>query len=341
MEDKNDKNDKKLSNRSIVLMVIFTVLLLGLVSYFLSYLYFSRPQYTEYENSIKTYEKEIVSINDSLNNIATIAPIDYDLAKEDIPKTIKELKNLKSSIPSTGYIAKYADAHEALLNGLSSNISFLEQMNLILNNQESGEIEIAKDNLINYKTSMIQSYEAANFRSTSFSLSDRAISSFDSMISATDEIISKNIAASKIRLDCINFFKEFDKQIASFNNLKANYMVNLNFVRSGNSSYDELILAMEKNKKAIDEILLELDSLNPQDRLSPTFKTFRTIVYQYKTYTYDFIFSLKEEKTSSKRKDLKAMNTLYEKPNGLYKNVTDGYKDFLKDYEVIKSVLTR
>ncbi|ADL53349.1 hypothetical protein [Clostridium cellulovorans] len=341
MEDNKDKKDKKLRKRSIILMITSTILLLGLVSYFLSYLYFSRPQYTEYENSVKAYEKQIVSINDSLTNISTIAPIDYDVAKEDIPKTIKELKNLKSSIPSTGYIAKYADAHEALLNGLSSNISFLEQMNLILNNQESNELDIAKDNLINYKASMLENYESANFRSTSFSLSDRALSSFDSMIAATDEIIAKNIAASKIKSDCINFFISFDRQIINFSNLKANYMINLNSVRSGKSSYDELILSMENNKKDIDNILLELDSLSPQERLSPTLKTFRSIVYQYKTYTYDFIYSLKEEKTSTKRKDLKTMNKLYEDPNSLYKNVTNSYKDFLKDYEVIKSVLTR
>lgn len=325
----------KLKNKKILIptIIISSLLIISLV-FWIGYSSYGNPSSYEFLNSIKQDLVIIKEANDSLNILTSVTPIDNDLAKTKLPSSITKLTDVKNSLHSIKPVSKYEDNKNTLIETLDLNINFYKQMSSILSNPKANDLTVSFDNLKSLKDKVIKGYNGLTFKEIDFTLSKGNIKTFEGFISYTTNLINKNKAIQNQNQNITNFISSTDSLVASFYDIKLNFSVYLADTRK-NSDYATLIDTIYDKEKLLATLIDKYNKLAVDEKTSSIHSSFGKILANYTDYLNDFKFAVNNEKIQSTNDPTPTndeLDKLYEKPQILYKDISDSMTQFSDDF---------
>lgn len=329
----------KLKNKKILIpTILISSLLIILLVFGIGYSSYGNPSSSEFLNSIKQDLVIIKEANDSLNILTSVNPIDNELAKTKLPSSITKLTDVKNSLRSITPVSKYEDNKNTLIETLDYNINLYKQMSSILSNPKANDLTVSFDNLKSLKDKVITGYNGLTFKEIDFTLSKENTKTFEGFSIYTTNLISINKAIQNQKDHITNFISSTDSLIASFYDIKLNFFVYLADTRKS-SDYATLIETIEDKEKLLASLIDKDDKLTVDEKTSSIHSSFGKILAKYKDYLNDFKFAVNNEKiqsTSDPAPTYDELDNLYEKPQILYKDISDSITQFSDDFSRFK-----
>ena len=328
------------SNKKLFKIIIFLSIIMASIGIFLASYYSSiNKVYDSYESILVTSINGINEINKDIAQFNSNQTIDVDYAKEQLPKIIKDLSNLREGLENSKPSSKYKKDYENLTSGLDKNLLIYRQTLGILNNPSGRDVELAMANLKAYRNDCMNFYSLIDINNIKISLPATSLTFIDNVLNYSYNALRIRKETDIKSQQNMEFINKIDDLSTSFTDTKVNFYSYVIRIRKKESSYDSLLSMVNGNFTKLTEIQTNFKSLSIPPSAIPTYEAFKALLDAYESYLRDFKLALTSEKVQSLSAavDSSTLDALYTYSNARFVEVETYYSDFIKVYIELKN----
>lgn len=262
----------------------------------------------EIAKNINSANKKILTLDDiSLSN---------ETLKSTLPNTVEELQSIKDLLDNSNEIISNKPN---LLDGLSNNILFYNQLLAILNNPKGSDISNSLDSLMSYGETTSSCYKTLYPINISFADNGKIfMKNFEDGI--YEEISTLQAKSTNIKNNK-DFLNIFENTTSSFFKVNKNYIALIEKCRTNHLEFKEVLSDLDKTSKIVDSLGMDLYSITAPSNGSAVFSSFSKIVDSYSLYLKSIRQSLYSEMFASKILDSNDIDELYSVSNEEYEKL--------------------
>ncbi|MEG0308321.1 MAG: hypothetical protein RR636_10280 [Clostridium sp.] len=328
----------KINNVVVKYLCFFIV---GICLFFISYSFFNQFSSSKGKRVLYNTINSISKVNNKSKSFLDNNSLDIDTALKILPQMSDDLINISSNLNSSKYIADNYNTNDYtnLIKGLSENILIIDQLNAMLNNPYGSDIELAANNLKNFRDTTTNYYSLISYKNSIFDLGLSLNSAIDLSI---DYCMSSNnlrkISEMKLA-ESTKFISTLGELVISLENLKCDYYSKVLECRSGNLTYELLISNLNDTLLKLNSVKSVLSQMTIPDRFSSIYDDFLEIITIYNNYLLDVKYAIVTENVRRSNKDIKKdfMDSLYISSNKIYSDMEVKYKKFINEYNSLNS----
>lgn len=337
------KPKKKKSNKLLITCLTLILSAVVIAGVFLgTYYYMMNESLGSVESGIKDYVKQINDVNKRLGSLNKGQTLDTELAKKELPGDIEKLLNIKDNAQKFTSTERYKESFDNLVEGLNNNINLYKQILAVLQNPNSKDLQNAYNDLNKYKDECLNHYALFNVKDMKIDLPQEALQFVNSASAYTLELAKSRRDSDIKNSQAVDFSSKLDGISQRFVPLKTDYSQQLQKVRSGNGSFNDILNLIDQHKDQYNTIKKDFLSLIvPDDNARAVQTAFKGVLDSYESsYLPQIKFSVTNEQakttpsTPLKSDDIKG---IYADANTNFSKMSDKYEAFLKAFNDYKS----
>lgn len=336
------KPKKKKSNKLLITFLTLILCLVTITGVFLgTYYYMMNQSLGTVEKAIQAYVNDINKVNKSVGTLVKGQTIDADLAKKNLPGYIDSLTAIKDKAQKFVSTEKYKDTYANLVDGLTDNINLYRQILAILQNPNSSELQSAYNDLNKYKDQCLNHYAQFNIKDIKIDLPKEALNFVNYSSTYTLELAKIRRDADIKNSQALDFSEKLDAITQRFIPLRTDYAAQLQKIRSGSGSFDDLLAQIDQDRDKYTALKKDLLSMTiPDDKARTVHTAFKNIINDYDPYIQQLKYSVNNEKakttpgTALSSADITA---IYADAEASLSKISDKYESYLKTFSDYKS----
>lgn len=280
----------------------------------------------EVAKNINSTNKKILTLTDiSLSN---------ETLKSTLPNTVEELQSIKDSLDSSDEIISNKTN---LLDGISNNILFYNQLLAILNNPKGTDVSNSLESLMSYGETTSNCYKTLSPINISFADNGKIfMKNFETGIYreiSTLQTKSSNIKNNK------EFLNIFENTTSNFFKTNKNYIALIEKCRTNHLEFKEVLNDLDKTSKVVDSLGMELYSITAPSDGSDVFSSFSKLVDSYSLYLKSTRQALYSEMFAPKSLASNDIDELYSTAKDEYEKLESSIKTFSELFNNYKDTI--
>lgn len=329
------KEKKKKSNKIVNILICIVVLSFLIVGVFYgTYSYMITKSADSYEKNMSEHITTLNNINKKVAVFVKDQTIDTEAAKKGLSACIDELVALKSDLQGEVPSEQYKISHANIIDGVQSNAQIYRQILSILQNPSSNDIDKAVNNLTKYREECVKNYAQFSLKDKRVELPKEASAFIENSTSYTLELIKIKKDLDIKNAQNLEFSEKLNTVIAKFVPLKIDFKVQLQKIRTGIGSYDDVLALIDQNKEQYAALKKEYSSITPPQTASKVFYAFNSVLDDYNLFLQEIRFAVTNEKLMPKNKPLDeiSLKNLYTTSDERFSTLETNYDNFLKSF---------
>lgn len=322
---------------NVLLGVLLSILIFLCV--FILYGYFNNKSIPKAIKPLNTKIEEIDQINHALSNSLYDKNIKIDTLKPIFIENLSRLSKLKVELQNYEIDSKYKSTLLHIEEGVNNNILFFTQIQAIMNNPKSKDIEQSSMALSNYKDICLKHYNDVALAKLNIKDSINSINkSYDSINSIIKAQRDSDISFSQNS----DFIHNIEDILSRFMPLTEDMGPSIEKCRSGEYSFEVVLNDIDKSALTFEDIRKEYLGLTVPLKCINTYNSLKEVMDIFELYLKDLRISVNNEriKTKDTPLDKSTIANVYENPNGKLEDLHDSLERFNKIFSELKNELT-
>ncbi|MDP4088821.1 MAG: hypothetical protein Q8930_06060 [Bacillota bacterium] len=337
---KPKKKKEKMTLMAIIITTFSALILAGV--FFGTYYYVTDQSLNSYERSVREVVDTINTTNKSTKSLLKDNVPDPETCRKKLPEIINNLKDAKTQLDGLIPGDTFKLQHNAIKDGLNSNLTMYNQILNILQNPNSKDISSSIQDFTKYRDDSENSYSQFGMKGMSISVLNNANDFLKAFELYANQLAKAQRDADIKASQTLDFCTKADELVAKFIPIKTDFSTELNNARNKSDTYDDLItLANSYMQKNSD---LEKDFLKTSvpENCKTVKDSLKAVFGGYDTYIQSFILAVGQERdqaaqvtTGTLTED--QLKQIYSDSSNQYLNVQDKYDGFLNMYTTFKA----
>jgi hypothetical protein len=331
--------EKKNRSSQKILITISTVLVVAAV--FLTSYYFIYDKTTsKYTNALYNIKLDVDEANSSvakstseMDKLDSTDTQEIDGIKKIVSEADSKLKKSIDSLKNVTPPAKYANQYKQYLEGLTLNKRIFTQINLILKNTKSKDLENALNSLHDYINETKIAYEASKLGKSYIKLPNDMFTLEEKIRSYAMSSYSDYIAKTTALEQYTIYFTDMDKIVEDFKIQATDLSEILTGIQNNQSSIGDGYRTIEDKLSKLNDIKNRYNGLTVPQKTVNQHQGFNDIINSYTYYCQDFKSNLtKLEEAGSSEENLMDVNMTFDELYVRYKEISKNFSDYLESY---------
>lgn len=281
---------------AIFILGIIACLTLVLYS---TYFFVATRSYSQYEKQMLKVMSDVNALNDSTSSLIKGQTIDTECSQVKVKKISDDLAAVKTAVQSITPTNNYYSCHSEFMEGLNFNILMYRQLEAMLSNPNSTDIDKSLEELKNYREKCLASYSNVHIKKQKMTLSKNCIKFFDCSSSYMADLIRVRKDSQIAQSQNLQFIDNLDGCFNKFLSLKSNYKIALASSRKSDN-YDELLNSISKNSLSFEAMKADFSNLTVPANGLELYKSLKIAFDDYSSYLSSIKAAVEIEKIEMK-----------------------------------------
>lgn len=288
---------------------------------------------------LNTKIEEINEINHTLSNSLYDKNIKIDTLKPIFTENLSRLSKLKIEFQHYKIDSKYKSTLLHIEEGINNNILFFTQVQAIMNNPKSKDIEQSSMALNNYKDTCLKQYTSVEL--AKLNIKD-SINSINKSYESINNIIKAQRDSDISFSQNSDFIHNIDDILSRFMPLTEDMGPTVEKCRSGEYSFEVVLNDIDKSALVFEDIRKEYLGLTVPLKCINSYNSLKEVMDIFELYLKDLRISVNNERVKTKDAplDKSAIANVYENPNGKLEDLQDSLQRFNKLFSELKKEVT-
>lgn len=273
---------------------LLTVLLVALIV-FTTYYFTLNKEDSKYINSLYKFKvvvdkcnSDVVDIVKNIDNIDIKDTKKIANIKSQISDVMTNLQNVLQDIHNLKPPSKYSIQYNNYVNGIYTNRKIFMQVNLILKNTTSNNIDNALNDLYSYVTETSKFYELSKLKKAYISLPSGIIGMPEKVHQYAFKSFNDYENRSQNFQQYTAYFKSMDVILLNFNNTKIDLGNYIGLINNAQMSYDDVYVKIEDKLSELASIENSYNLLSPPSKMGSRHSQLNDIIKLYTNYCQGF-----------------------------------------------------
>jgi hypothetical protein len=249
----------------------------------------------------------------------------------------KTKKQVSSYIPTE----KYFDTQNQLETGLQNNIDIFRQLNALLVNPDSSDIENSLDSLKDYEDQCNASYKKVSEGGFQLSLPQNVTDATAAAANYINTIIKLKTDQNMLKTQNSKFVSDIANVYNQFSSIKVDFSSTAASARNSLQTYDSVLDYITKTSNSLQSVRDAFSNITVTTSDSDTkavYSTLKNLLNEYDTYIQSFSYSLTNEKAMAQNGPISSTSaaSLYSKSVSNYNVLTNDNSLFIQQYNNFK-----
>lgn len=341
-------SDEKTIKKSQKVLLSVLTLVLSVLILFSTYYFIQNKSDSNYINLL--YKQKLIV--DNANKEASLALKNIDELdvndSEKLKEIITTLTNSESTLQkvindlnSNPPLQKYKSQYDNLIQGITLNKKIFTQTLLILKNTKSNNIKKATTDLEEYIKQTYHYYEISKIDKVYIVLPSEILALSDKVYQFASKAYIDYEAKSRLLEQYVNYFSSMDSIISDYQNIKTNLSEELQGIRNGKSTLEDVYIKIENKLSSLDLLSEKYNNLSVPVKVAQNHQEFNKFISMYSNYCLDFKGNLyKLEEAGNNETKLMEVNMQFDNLNNQYNTINNSFFSFLDKYNELKNTLT-
>jgi hypothetical protein len=332
LKSKKNKNYKFVIGFTILLFCAFAVggAFLG------TYYYFVSETNQSFEENMEELIAEINETNEMVSEFNQGNTIDEDLTRKELPELINKLVQARGKLQKLSVSEGHRLAHANLLKALEANIDFYKHLLSMLDSSRFEEISDDYNSMNKNETELRKYYSDFSIRDLTISIPDATNTFINNSKNYGRELIRLSQDSDIIQDQSREFLLKLDDVSRRFLSFKTDYSEELQDIRSGSGSYDELLTLIDNQSGDYMDLKRDFLSITipstDNNSAKAVHDAFNAMLIEHENFIVQLRYSITEEKLRSTNGPLSTddIKTLYSEANKLFVSVNEKHNNFIR-----------
>ncbi|WP_055668796.1 hypothetical protein [Desnuesiella massiliensis] len=331
------ENISKKNYFNILLGILLSILIFLCI--FTLYGYFKNNSIPSAIKPLKVKIVEVNEINHTLSNILYDKNIKIDTLKPIFIENLSRLSKLKTEFQNYKIDSKYKSTLLHIEEGINNNILFFTQIQAIMNNPKSKDIEQSSMALSNYKDTCLKHYN--DIALAKLNIKD-SVTSINKSYESINNIVKAQRDSDISFSQNSDFIHNIEDILSRFMPLTEDMEPAIEKCRAGEYSFEVVLNDIDKSTLAFEDIRKEYLGLTVPLKCINTYNSLKEVMDIFELYLKDLRISVNNEriKTKDASLDKSTLASVYENPIGKFEDLQDSLERFNKIFGELKKEVT-